>query len=181
MSDVLHRSRIAQATQHVTKRVGTMRSGSSGPGASDVVVAGSIAAALSGAPSSIHSLATGRSLLASAAAAGSLVMDEEDRVGRLVAAAVPVHLGLSFFWATAIGMVLPERRPVTTGALLGLGIGLLDMVVIGRRFPRIRALPLMPQLADHMLFGALVALVLGRRRSAPGRPGSSTRERVGRV
>jgi hypothetical protein len=39
-----------------------------------------------------------------------------------------------------------------------------DGIAVGRRVPRVRALPLLPQLADHVLFGAVAGYVLGRRR-----------------
>ena len=53
------------------------------------------------------------------------------------------------------------------GALGGVAIAGLDLGVLGRRWPRIRALPLVPQVADHVAFGALVGAVVsrvGRRR-----------------
>ncbi|NUT56131.1 MAG: hypothetical protein HOQ03_09135, partial [Thermoleophilia bacterium] len=52
------------------------------------------AAALSGIPSTAHALATGRNPLEATYAAGSIVLPGETRPGRLVAAAVPVHLAL---------------------------------------------------------------------------------------
>jgi hypothetical protein len=45
---------------------------------------------------------------------------------------------------------------VLWGVLGGLAIAAVDLGVIGRRRPAIRALPLLPQLADHALFGAVV-------------------------
>ena len=42
--------------------------------------------------------------------------------------------------------------------MAGLGIAALDLIVLGRRFPAIAALPQGPQWADHVAFGA----VLGR-------------------
>jgi len=36
------------------------------------------------------------------------------------------------------------------------------VAVIGRRFAAIRALPLIPQLADNLAFGVLFALVVDR-------------------
>ena len=48
------------------------------------------------------------------------------------------------------------------GALAGLAIAALDLGLVGRRFPRIRALPLVPQLADHAAFGAIAARLLQR-------------------
>ena len=119
------------------------------------------AAALSGTPSTLHALATGRDPLEATLAAGTIPLPRETRRGRLLAASVPVHLALSLGWSLAL-----ERagvRGAGHGALAGLAIGVLDVGVIGRRYPSIRALPLLPQLADHALFGAVVGAVLARR------------------
>lgn len=130
--------------------------------------AGVWAAALSGVPSTLHALATGRDPLEAALAAGSIVLPGETQRGRLLAAAVPVHLGVSLAWALVLNRA--GVRGARAGALAGLAIAALDLSVVGRRSPRIRALPLGPQLADHALFGALVATALrrgpGARRSA---------------
>jgi hypothetical protein len=56
------------------------------------------------------------------------------------------------------------RRGVVAGALAGLGIAALDLGLVGRRFPRVRALPLAPQVADHLVYGMTVGHVLARRR-----------------
>ena len=76
-------------------------------------------------------------------------------------AAVPVHLALSLGWAFVLckGRV----RGAVPGAAAGLAIAALDLGVVGRRLPRIRALPLAPQVADHVAYGAVVGLVLARR------------------
>lgn len=119
------------------------------------------AAALSGAPSTLHALATGRDPLGATLAAGSIVLPVETRRDRLFAAAVPVHLGLSLAW----GIVLDRAgiRGVRQGALAGLAIAALDLGVVGPRFPRVEALPLVPQLADHVVFGAIAGHLLGSR------------------
>ena len=119
------------------------------------------AAALSGAPSTLHALATGRDPLEATLAAGTILLRGETRRARLVAAAVPVHLALSLGWTLVL-----ERagvRGARAGALAGLAIGALDLGVVGRRLPRVAALPLLPQLADHALFGAVAAHLLARR------------------
>jgi hypothetical protein len=119
--------------------------------AARVLRAGLWAAALSGAPSTLHALATGSDPLAAARAAGSIVSSRHP-----LAAAVPVHLGVSLFWAALI----PRRAGVLGGAAAGLAIAALDLGVIGRRFPAIRALPLAPQIADHIAYGAIVGWTL---------------------
>jgi hypothetical protein len=130
----------------------------------DGIAAGAVAAVVSGAPSTSWALAAGRDPLEPTLAAGSLVLPQERRQGRLFAAAVPVHFALSVGWAVVLAVVLPRGRAVSTGAASGLLIAAFDLGVVGRRFARVRALPLLPQLADHALFGATVGFVLDRRR-----------------
>ncbi len=84
----------------------------------------------------------------------------------LLAAAVPVHLALSLGWAGVIAAALPRRAEPASGVVAGLGIAALDLSVIGRRIPAIRALPQGRQWADHMAFGLCVGLVVRARRRA---------------
>jgi hypothetical protein len=42
----------------------------------------------------------------------------------------------------------------------GLAIAALDLGLVGRHRPLIRALPLLPQVADHVAFGAVAGTVL---------------------
>lgn len=119
------------------------------------------AAASSGAPSTLHAVATGRDPLEATLAAGSILLPGETRRGRLLAAGVPVHLGLSLGWALAF-----ERagvRGAGRGALAGLAIAAFDLGLVAQRVPRVRALPLGPQIADHAAFGAIVGHLLGSR------------------
>jgi hypothetical protein len=131
----------------------------------DAALAAGVAGALSGLPSTAHALATGRDPLAATLAAGAIALPREDRRARLVAAAVPVHLGVSLGWALVLAAVLPRRRTTLAGAAAGLVLAALDLGTVGRAVPRVRALPLAPQLADHVAFGALVGAVLARRRA----------------
>jgi hypothetical protein len=140
------------------------------------LVGGGVAALVSGAPSTLHALATGRDPLEATLAAGSLALPRERRRRRLLAAAVPVHLGISLGWGVALAVVLPRRGTVPAGAVAGLGIAALDLGAVGRRHPPIRALAPVPQAADHLLFGIVVAGVVARRRAvrpAARRPGPS--------
>src|SRR5215213_7149922 len=93
------------------------------PSAVGLVRAVVVAAAFSGVPSTLHAIATGRPLLASTRAAGTVL-------GR---ATVPrgavAHVLLSTGWTTAIAAVLPTRRPVLSGALLGTAIWALDLSI----------------------------------------------------
>lgn len=133
-------------------------------GERDALVAGLTAAAVSALPSTIIALATGRDPLEATVAAGSIVLPAETRRMRLAAAAVPIHLALSLGWASVLTHLLPRRGTTVAGAFAGLAIAALDLGIVGRRFPRIRALPLLPQLVDHITFGVTVAWVLARRR-----------------
>jgi hypothetical protein len=132
----------------------------------DGIAAGGVAAVLSGIPSTAIAVARGEDPLEATAAAGSiLVSDESGRLLRL-AAAVPVHVALSLGWGVLLSALLPRRATIAWGAAAGLCIAALDLGVVGRRFARIRALPLGPQIADHVAFGAVVGAVLRRRRTS---------------
>lgn len=130
----------------------------------DGLVAGAVAALLSGAPSTAHALATRTSPLEAALAAGTLLAPRARRPAVLLLAAVPVHLALSLGWALLLAAVLPRRRTVAWGAVGGLAIAALDLGLIGRRHPRIRALAPLPQILDHVAYGASVGAVLRVRR-----------------
>jgi hypothetical protein len=125
-----------------------------------------VAAVISGLPSTGHALVTGQDPLEASVAAGSLLLRRERRPGLLLVAAIPVHLGISAMWGVLLSILLPRRGRVLYGAVGGLIIAAFDLGVIGRRIPRIRNLPLLPQLADHVLYGATVGAVLDR--GAPG-------------
>ena len=133
-------------------------------GNEDAVVAGGVAAVVSGLPSTFCALAAGDDPLEATLAAGSILLRHETRRTRLLAAAVPIHLALSFGWAFVLERVLPPGREIAGGALAGLGIAALDLGVVGRRIPRVCALPLLPQIADHVAYGATVGYMLARRR-----------------
>ena len=123
-----------------------------------VLRAAAWAAALSGIPSTLHALATGRDPLAASLAAGSVLLPGETDRARLLAAAVPVHLGVALAWTLVL-----DRAGVRTargGALAGVAIAALDLGILGERFPRVGALPLGPQVADHVAFGTLAAKLL---------------------
>lgn len=131
----------------------------------DGLMAGAVAGILSGAPSTAWAIVAGQDPLAATRAAGSLLLPDESRRGRLLIAAVVVHTGLSLGWAVALAATLPRRHTTAAGAVAGLAIAALDLGLIGRRLPRISALPVLPQVADHVAFGLVVGAVLTRTRS----------------
>jgi hypothetical protein len=133
------------------------------PTVRDGLFAGAAASVLAGVPSTLHALATGHPVLESAAAAGSILLADERRTAVLVAAAVPVHLALSFGWAQVVAAIVPRGRPVLGAVGCGLAIAALDLGVVGQHIPRIRALPQAPQWFDHVAYGATVGLVLRGR------------------
>lgn len=139
---------------------------STGDAPRDLIGTAAWAAILSGLPSTLHALAVGRDPFEATAAAGSLLLPHEDRPDRLLLAAIPVHLGLSVAWSLVLALVLPRRHPVVEGTVAGLAIAALDLGVVGRRFPRIRDLETLPQIADHLAFGVIVAARLARHRPA---------------
>lgn len=130
----------------------------------DGLAAGAVAALLSGAPSTLHSLVTRRPVLEPTLAAGTLLLPRGRRTLPLLAAALPVHVALSLGWGVAIAALAPRGAELRTGVAAGLAIAAFDLGVVGRRYPRIRALPPAPQVADHVAYGAVVGAVLRARR-----------------
>jgi len=130
------------------------------------VIEGTAAAALlSALPSALVSLRRHRSVLG---ATGDL-LDATRAAGTLIPpgrewllAGTVAHFAISAGCGELLARTLPQRRSVIWGAGGGLVIGVVNLVVIGRRFPRIRALPLLPQLADNVAFGIVFALIADR-------------------
>jgi hypothetical protein len=152
------------------------------PSLADALAAGAVAAVLSGAPSTSHALLTDRDPLEASLAAGTLLLAHERRPTRLLAAAAVAHVALSLGWAVVLAAVLPRRHAIPAAAAAGLGIAALDLGVVGRHFERIRALPLAPQVLDHVAYAVTVAVVLQRRRRRAGAtpPARSRAARRGR-
>ena len=75
---------------------------------------------------------------------------------------IAAHIAISAGWGVVLAAVLGRRRSPLAGAAAGVAIGLFDLGVVGRRFPRIAALPQVPQLLDHAAYGATVAWWLRR-------------------
>ena len=134
--------------------------------AGDALVAGALAWALSGLPSTLTTLASGANPLPTVRAAGTLLLAPEARPGALLAAGAAAHTGISFGWALVFALALPACHTVPAAVVAGLAVAGLDLGAIGRRYPRIRALPTAPQVADHLAFGALVGTVVAKRRAS---------------
>lgn len=128
------------------------------------LAAGVVAGALSGLPSTVHAVATGRSPLAAAEAAGTMLLAPGSSRRRLLAAGAVAHTAISLGWGVVLAAVLPRRATVAAGGLAGLAIAALDLGVVARRYPAVLALPQGAQVADHVAFGAVAAAVVAHRR-----------------
>src|SRR3954468_7197180 len=116
----------------------------SNPNAHNAVVRrGGSAGVVAGVGSGVPSTAIDRHPVEAMRAAGSLL--GKPTVPRGVVA----HLAISLWWGLVLARLLPRRPSLAAGAAAGVGIAALDLGVIGRWFPRIRALPAAPQVADH--------------------------------
>ena len=128
------------------------------------------AATFSGLPSTLHASVKRRSLRSAAA----YVHDATRAVGTLVPPGRPgfgrgavVHLVISIMCGEALARTLPRDHSVEWGAAAGFAIRVINVAVIGRSFPAIRALPPVPQLADNVTFGIVFAIVLDQRNRQP--------------
>ena len=90
-----------------------------------MLAAGLAGAILSGVPSTTVTLFKRESLLDGAAAAGTILLRGERRTLPLLAAAVPVHLALSFGWAAVMSVALPRRATVPAAVAGGLATSFL--------------------------------------------------------
>ena len=129
-----------------------------------VLRASIVAAVASGAPSTGHALVTGADPLAAARAAGTLI-PPRGRSGSLVAGAI-AHAVISLGWTLVLALVAPPGARARWGAVGAVGVAVLDLQVVGRRYPEIDALPFVPQLADHVAFGVLAGWLLDRAERA---------------
>jgi len=131
----------------------------------DVAVATAVASVVSGGPSTIHALATGRGALDAARAAGTLAPGRRDEPG--LVAGLGAHVAISAFWGLILGRLLPRRHTVAWGAAAGLGIAAVSLPTIGRRRRAIAGLPTVPQWLDNVAFGAVVGWLLSRSDASP--------------
>ena len=130
----------------------------------DGLVAGATAWALSGLPSTASALMRRTHPMEAVVAAGTLLLPADAAAGRLMVAGALAHTAVSLGWASVLALSLPERHTVVGGLAAGLAIAAVDLGAVGRHYPRIRALDTVPQVVDHLAFGAVVAAVVARRR-----------------
>jgi hypothetical protein len=131
----------------------------------DGIAAAAVAGTLSGAPSTVHALVTGRGVLDSTRAIAGLVGLGGTPGPVQLATGAALHSAISLGWSTVAAFTLPRRYTVLAGALAGVVVGIVDLGIGRRRVPAMAVLPLGPQLADHVAFGALVGAVIAHRRS----------------
>jgi hypothetical protein len=135
-----------------------------------IVRAAAVAAVVSGAPSTLWSIRHGRDPLEASKAAGQLLLPNSKRTLPLLASATVAHAALSMGWTVVIARTLPRGAELAQtalhGAMMGGAIAALDLgaahVVHHPRLAGIRALPVAPQVADHVAFGIVAALAAGR-------------------
>jgi len=130
--------------------------------------AGAVAAVVSGIPSTVHALLTGRDVLAATRAAGTLLPGRRDRPG--VAAGLIAHVAVSAGWTCVLAAAARRHRlGAGGGTVAGLAIAALDLGIAARAYPAVRDLPRGPQILDHLVFGAVTGALLDRpQRTAQG-------------
>ncbi|MCC5953214.1 MAG: SRPBCC family protein [Acidimicrobiia bacterium] len=132
----------------------------------DVVTAAVVAGVVSGGPSTLWAVATGRPVLEATRAAGTLL----GRPG--VLRGLVAHSAISLGWASVVTAAVGRGRRTPThpeavalGVAIGAGVAMVDLgLVARRRYPQIAALPVAPQVADHLVFGGVAGAVVAHRR-----------------
>jgi len=129
------------------------------------LLAGGLAGVIGGIPSTVYLLVTGGDVFESLNAVVAMVAGSELPVLQRVAIAGAVHFSLSFLWASVLAVLIPRRAPIF-GTLVGsVIIAFLDLKVIAPLyFAEVAALAFIPQLVDHLAWGATVGAVLRARR-----------------
>lgn len=136
----------------------------------DLVLAWAIATAFSGAPSTLHALATGADPLEATFAAGAMLLPAETDPATLFAAAALVHATVSAFWSVVFGYALRGERVVAPAIVGSALVALVDLRVIApAAFPPVAALAFWPQFADHLMWGACLGVTLAWRRRVAAR------------
>jgi hypothetical protein len=137
--------------------------------AREVAIAGGAATLLSGIPSTVYALVTGRDVLEATRAAGAMLIAAESSGTALFAAAALVHVCVSFFWAATVVGVLPRKAVVEWAIAASAAIGWLDLRLIAPAFfPEVAQLEIAPQMADHLMWGATLGIALARLRRHRG-------------
>jgi len=92
-----------------------------------------------------------------------MLLPGETSTWKLIGSAAVVHPAVSLFWAVILWRVLPRRATLEWALLAAVLIGLLDLKVIAPLFfPAVAALDFWPQMADHLMWGAVFGLSVRR-------------------
>ena len=130
----------------------------------DLFWAGTAATVVSGIPSTLWAWVRGDDVTEAIRAAGAMLLPADSSFGALFAAAAVVHTAISFFWAAILVRALPRRRVILSALVAALVIGIIDLKLIAPVFfPEVAALPFLPQMADHAMWGAMLGAVLAYR------------------
>ncbi len=137
-----------------------------------VLCAWVVASVLSGLPSTLHALVSGGDVMEATRAAALMILsatgDRDNSTGEILLAAGVAHGSISLFWAMGLALVLPRRGVTAWAVAASAGIALLDLGLIAPAlFPAVAALAFLPQLADHLMWGACYGASLAWM----GRPG----------
>jgi hypothetical protein len=133
----------------------------------DLLLAWLAATVFSGAPSTLHALATGADAMEATRAAGQMLLPHVTDTLTLFAAAAVVHSSVSLFWTLVFAALLPRRHVALWAVAGSAAVALLDLRVIAPAlFPSVAALPFWPQFADHLAWGALLGGTLQWRQRA---------------
>jgi hypothetical protein len=119
-----------------------------------------LATLLSGIPSTLYAILTNGDPMEATRAAGAMI-----GLSGSIAAAAVVHASVSVFWSVVLWLALPDRHLTWWALLASVAIALIDLRVIAPAFfPEVAALAFWPQFADHLMWGACVALAFRARR-----------------
>ena len=124
-----------------------------------IAAAAVVAGALSGVPSTVHALVTGRPLGAATRAAGTLLGDAT------VPRGVLAHAGVTLWWTIVLAAVLPRGGPWRGVRSAAAPSVCSTSSIARRRFPAIAALPAGPAARRSRRVRSARRRVLARRRS----------------
>lgn len=128
------------------------------------LIAGAVAGTASVVPSAVHALASGRPWTLSERAAGNLVLPASTPPARLAGVGAVVRAAVALNWGVVLSRWLDRRHPIGHGLGAGLTLFGFQYLLIGRQRALVRVLPPAPQVADHLVFGAVAGAVLSRLR-----------------
>lgn len=113
-----------------------------------------------GAPSTLHTIASGGAWLESINAIAAMANAENLSLGWRVSVAAAIHFAISFVWASALIAILPRWRTLLWASAAGAAIAVVDLLFVAPIFfPDVAALSFWPQFADHIVWAVVVGVV----------------------